>query len=418
MRTVIVGGGLIGLTTAQALAERGEEVLVLEAREGVGLETSFANGGMLTPSMPEPWNGPGVFGHLLTSLFNPHAAMKLRLSAVPSLMTWGIGFIRNSSMHRYLSASLNNYRMSCYSIQKTLDISRRLGLSYDFSEQGTLCIFEDPGRMEERRNLCKYLEDFGLSAEELDAEQVIAREPVLGPIRNRLIGGIWLPDDARGDAHLFCRALESVIVAEGGEIRTGTSVSGIATKGGKVCGVEIGNQFLEAERVVVAAGPHSPALLATAGQSIAVKPAKGYSITFDGSGLDRLPDVAIGDDALHAVITTFGKRLRVVGTAEFTGFDKSLTKERIDNLFHVLDTVLPEQSAALDRSQASAWAGLRPMSNDGKPFIGVSAVGGLFVNTGHGALGWTMAMGSANLLADQMCGTVPEIDGKPFDARR
>jgi len=418
MRTVIVGGGLLGLSTAHALLERGQDVLVLESLDGVGLETSFANGGMLTPSLAEPWNSPGVFGHLARSIFNPRASMKLRLRQIPSLLTWGVAFLRNSSENRFLAATLDNHRLACYSLAKTLEISTRLNFQYDYSEQGTLCTFQDGAHMDDRRRVSHHLRDCGLQMQELDVEQVVAREPVLEAVRDQIIGGLWFPDDARGDAHLFCRELASAVTAAGGEIRTGMSVSQLTCDNGQITGVVANGESLTADRIVVAAGPYSPGLLGTAGQSVSVKPAKGYSITINGSGLGNLPKSAIADDASHAVITSFGERLRICGTAEFAGFDKRLTPKRVNNLFHVFESVLPELAARVERRQVAAWAGLRPMSNDGRPFIGPASIKGLFINTGHGALGWTMAMGSANVLADLICGTTPDVDHIPFDPQR
>jgi len=414
MRTVVIGGGLIGLCTAQALVEREQEVLVLEAREGVGLETSFANGGMLTPSLPEPWNGPGVFAHLLGSLFNPRASTRLRLRAVPSLVSWGIEFLKNATPDRYLAATRDNFRLACYSLQKTLEVTQRLDLAYDLSERGTLCIFEDAGHMAERTGLCKDLADLGLAMRECGVAQVIDIEPTLAPIRDRLVGGLWLPGDARGDAHLFCCALARAMAGQGVRIVTRSTVTRLVVAGGRVLGVATDAGILRADRVVVAAGVRSPALLETAGQSVPVKPAKGYSITMEGSTLGRLPDVTLLDDVSHTVINSFGDRLRIAGTAEFAGFDKTVTPARIDNLLRALDSVLPDLAAKVDRDAVKPWVGLRPMSSDGRAFIGPTATDGLFVNTGHGALGWTMAMGSAHVLADQIIGRQPEVDAQPF----
>jgi D-amino-acid dehydrogenase len=344
--------------------------------------------------------------------------MKLRLRAIPSLLTWGVGFLRNSSNRRYLSATLDNYRLARYSLEKTLRVTGERNFKYDFSDHGTLCIFQDAAPMAERRQVGRHLADLGLAMQELDVDQVVDREPLLAPIRERLVGGIWFPDDARGDAHLFCRELAVAIVAAGGEIRTDTIVSGLSRANGRINGVIVGGELVPADRVVVAAGSYSPKLLASVGQSVAVKPAKGYSITADASELGPLPNTAVVDDSSHAVITAFGSRLRVCGTAEFTGFDKRLTRERVDNLFRVLESVFPELAARVDGEKIEAWAGLRPMSNDGRPFIGAGAVEGLYINTGHGALGWTMAMGSANVLADLICGKTPETDHLPFDVLR
>lgn len=414
MTTLVIGGGLLGLSTAQALLARGEEVLVVEANDAVGSETSFANGGMLTPSLPEPWNGPGIFSHLLTSLFVPGAPMKLRLSAVPSLLTWGIGFIGHSRRETFHAASRDNHRLARYSLDKTRETAERLGLAFDYDDRGTLCIYEDARALESRLELCGMLAATGLEARRLSIDETIDVEPSLAPVRDRLIGGIWLPDDARGDAHLFCRQLGDAIVRQGGAIRLATRVDGLGVGDDGVRSVTIDGEALDARRIVVAAGSGSRRLLATAGLRLPVQPAKGYSITIDGDGLGRLPGVAIGDDATHTVLTTLGRRLRVAGTAEFTGYDTSLTPSRIATLFRALGTVLPEIAARVRKEDVREWAGLRPMSNHGRPIIGPTRIPGLYVNTGHGALGWTMAMGSAHLLADQLLGREPEVDGRPF----
>ena len=412
--TVIIGGGLIGLATAHALAERSEEVLLLEAEDGVGMDTSFANGGMLTPSLPEPWNGPGVFGHLVTSLLRPGAPMKLRVGAIPSLFTWGIGFIRHSGRRSYYAASEHNYRLAAYSLEQTRAITDRLELQFDYADRGTLCIFEDEAHLQDRQALCERLAPLGLVSRRLKAGEVMETEPTLAPSADRLAGGIWLPDDARGDAHQFCRELARVVTGAGGEIRTNTRVTGIEVDKGKVAAVVTANGRIAAQRVIVAAGSYSAALVRPLGIRLALKPAKGYSLTIDGDGLGSLPDVAIGDDATHTVVTSLGRRLRVAGTAEFAGFDKSLTPARVAALYRALEAVLPEIARRVNRDKAEAWTGLRPMSNDGMPFVGPTGIDGLYVNSGHGALGWTMAMGSGSLLADVIAGRDAAIDPGPY----
>jgi len=414
MRIIIIGGGLIGLASAQALIERGHDVLVLEAREDVGLETSYANGGMLTPSLPEPWNGPGVLTHLLQSLFDPRAALKLRPRVLPSLVGWGIAFLRNSRESRYLAATEDNYRLAVFSLARTLDVSRRLALNYDLAERGTLCLFEDRANLENRRQVCELLAPLGLRFEDYTPAAVVAAEPLLAPIRDRLVGGIWLPDDARGDAHRFCQALAVAIREQGGEIRTGTRVQALVRVKGRVAAVLTGDGEVAADRIVVAAGVDSSLLLRGVGVRVAVQPAKGYSITIDAGDLGPLPSAAIADDASHAVVTTFGTRLRVVGTAEFAGFDKRLTPARIDNLHRILAHLLPRLAARISPADDQPWAGLRPLSADGRPYIGPTSIPGLFVNTGHGALGWTLAMGSGHLLAGLLDGTPTAVDPTPF----
>ncbi len=411
---LIIGGGLIGLATAQVLVERGENVRVLEAREGVGLETSFANGGLLTPSMSEPWNGPGVHRHLAASLFRTSPSMQLRLRAIPSLLSWGVAFLRNSTPSRFVAATADNYRLAIYSRDQTLTLTERLQLDFDLLDTGTLCVFKNAQQMAKRQAISDRLAGLGMTSRTVDRDEIAALEPTLSRVVDQFIGGIWFPDDASGDAHLFCRELARAIVAGGGEIDTGVQVSGLVVRNGKMLGVDTNRGRIAADRVVIAAGVHSPALLRGVGHSLAVRPAKGYSITFDAGGFGDLPGVAIVDGEAHAEISRFGNRVRVVGTAEFAGFDKSIAKARIDHLFGVLDSLLPRLAAAIDRENATPWAGLRPMSADGRPFIGAGNVDGLFINAGHGALGWTLAMGSAHLLVDQILQVPTEINCRPF----
>jgi D-amino-acid dehydrogenase len=415
---LIIGGGLIGLATAQVLVERGVHVRVLEAREGVGLEASFANGGLLTPSMPEPWNGPGAHRHLAASLFSTSPSMRLRWRVIPSYLTWGLRFLRNSTPDRFYAATEDNYRLAEYSRDKTRELTERLQLDYDLLDAGILSVFQNAKQMAERQAISQHLARLGMRSVTLDRDAIVAREPLLREVADRLIGGFWFPDDASGDAYQFCKGLASEIIAGGAEINTGMQATGLIARNGKMLGVDTNRGRIDTDRVVVAAGVHSPALLRGVGQSLPIKPAKGYSVTVDADGLGELPGVAIQDDELHAVISRFGKRIRVVGTADFAGLDKSIGKSRIDHLFGVLESLLPDLASRVDRDAAEPWAGLRPMSSDGRPFIGPANVEGLYVNAGHGALGWTMAMGSAHLLADQILERSTEIDGSPFMANR
>jgi len=414
MTTLIVGGGLLGLSTAVALLEHGEDVRVLEALDGVGLETSYANGGLITASMSEPWNGPGVYRHLAASLFNPHSPMKLRLRAMPSLFSWGIGFLRNSMPRRYFAACHDNYLLARYSQEKTLELTEERHLQYEAAGGGSLSVFRKHGDISGQLAVATRLQDLGMSFHQLSADETVAKEPALTPIRDQLTAGIWYPDDVRGDAHLFCRELARLIQEDGGAVETGVSVSNVIVRNGTVTGVDTNRGVMSADRLVIAAGTRSPAMLRTTGQSIPVKPAKGYSVTVDARDIEGVPQIPIVDDEMHAAIAPLGSRLRAVGTAEFAGFDKKIPQSRIDNLFTLLELLLPDVAQQVDREKAEPWAGLRPMSNDGRPVIGPAKVKGLFINTGHGPLGWTMAMGSGHLLADQILGRSPAIDFRPY----
>lgn len=418
MTTLIVGGGLLGLSTAMALLERGEKVRLLEGRTDVGLETSFANGGLLTPSMPEPWNGPGVLGQLAASLFDNRSAMKLRLRAVPALLPWGIRFLRNSSPERYLQACRQNFELARYSMSQYQELVTRLKLDFDAANRGVLAVFRSDKAMQARLAVSTQLADAGMRFSVLDADASVTMEPALAGVRKSIAAAIHFHDDASGDAHLFCQGLKKALLQSGVTLDFNQSILGLTVKNQRICAVETAAEVIPAERVVIAAGVRSAALLKSAAVSVSVQPVKGYSVTLPLPQGVRGPRIPVFDDTMHAVVTPLGNRLRAVGTAEFNGFDTRIDRRRIDNLMRVLQSLLPDIDTHLDRALAVPWAGLRPMSSDGKPYIGPTAVEGLFVNTGHGQLGWTMATGSAQLLADLMCGTPPAIDAAPFRVGR
>lgn len=418
MQILVIGGGLQGLCSAQVLLERGHRVHLLEALDGVGLGASFANGGLITPSRSEPWNGPAAVRHLMSSLFRKSPAFRLRARAIPSLIFWGIDFLKNSTPARQFASIRANYELATYSQDKTDELRRRLGLDYAGASSGTMNVYRHGEDIAALRRQAEYLSGIGLRYERLDVDKVISIEPALVHAKNLIRGAFYYPDDHSGDAHLFCRELSGEIVSAGAIVQTGSTVTGLAVENEKVVGAEIAGDVIEADVVVVAAGHRSPALLKTAGLSLPIAAVKGYSLTMDLSGIDDRPRIPLVDESMHAAITPLGRRLRMTSTVEFAGLDKRIDPRRIDALFSLLEALYPRIAAKIDRRNAQPWAGLRPVSSDGRPFIGPSRVPGLCINAGHGPLGWTMAMGSALLLADRIDGRRPEIDGAPFDAAR
>ena len=414
----IIGAGLQGLTTALALQQRGEVVRVLERAEGTALETSYANAGMLTPSQVDPWNSPGVGRHLLQSIGRDQSAMLLRLGALPSLMGWGLSFLRHSTPNRHRQATRRAFALARHSIELTAQIREKLGIDYDASTHGTLKVFRSDRAFAASIATAEFLGREGMIFEALDADGGIDTEPQLAEVARELVGGLRFPDDECGDAHLFCRRIAAEVEERGGRIDCGVDVRGLECRGGRVTGLHLEGELVDASRIVVAAGSWSVELLRSAGLRLPVRPAKGYSLTLDAKGIPNTPRIAVVDDTLHTAIVPLGDRLRIAGTAEFAGFDKRVRAPRIRNLSDLLQRVYPSVAARADLGSANAWAGLRPMSSDGLPFIGPTRIGGLFVNSGHGHLGWTMAMGSADLLADLMVGKPTAIDPSPYLAQR
>jgi D-amino-acid dehydrogenase len=416
-RAIVIGGGLIGVTTAYELQSRGLSTTLVEARSGVGLETSYANGGMLTPSMADPWNAPGAFGQLIRSIADPKAPVKVRLSSFPASLGWGLKFLRNANAQHYEYATCANFHLAKYSLERTRAIFEDLNLDYCAADLGTMKVFRSAAAMVGPVAHAKRLAPLGLRYQLLDAEDALRLEPALRPVGDSIAGALYFPEDGAGDAHLFCNALLSAFEELGGKTCLNEPVSGFIEDGDKVRGIRVEKGRLEADVVVVAAGPWSTKLARYVGVRLPIQPVKGYSLTF------RLPPatgpaIPIVDDALHAAIVPIGDRLRVAGTAEIAGEDRYLNPVRIENLFELLKLVYPDIARQLDPTQGIGWTGLRPMSADGLPFVGATGPTGLYVNAGHGHLGWTCAMGSAALVVDRIMGEASAIDFQPYDALR
>jgi D-amino-acid dehydrogenase len=415
---IVVGGGVIGVTSAYEFARRGCRTTLIEARSGVGLETSHANGGLLTPSMADPWNSPGVHRHIISSLVNRHAAIRLRLTALPSLGRWGLRFLRHSSASTHMAATRASFLLARYSLERTRELRERLALDYDASVRGTLKLFRDERSMTDRLAIVEPLVKLGLRFELLDGDGVVAAEPALAQVRAAIAGGMRFPDDESGDAFKFCKALKEQFERAGGEVVAARPALGIVYERNRVTGVRTAEEALRAEVVVVAAGNRTGALVRELRIPVPVRPVKGYTLTFDASALEGRPVIPVVDDALHAAVTPLGAHLRLAGTAELAGNDLKIRGKRIDNLVNFLGELYPQLRARLNPSDGYAWTGLRPVSADGLPLIGPTRIPGLYLNTGHGHLGWTLANGSAHLLADLALAAPAGIDPAPYSATR
>lgn len=420
MKVIIIGAGIQGVTTAWFLQRYGVDVTVLERYEGPGLDCSFANGGGLTAGFCEPWNAPGIHKVLLQSLGRQDAPILLHLKAIPGMLSWGLGFIRASRQEAFFENVKRNSELAGYSITQMKEIRDETGIEYRHSDTGTLLLYRNQESLDRHIRQAGFLrEECGVASRTLDGNELVALETSLQPIRDRLVGGIHFPGDETGDCHIFCSKLAEIVSGRGVNFRYDTRVLRIVRDDSSFRVELSGRDPMTADTVVVAAGAYSPKLVRPLGVRIPVYPAKGYSLTISMDGWKNRPRHIMGDMDLHAGINPLGDEvLRVAGTAEFTGFDKSIPAARTGNLVRLVEAVFPELAEIMDRDSLNPWTGLRPMSSDGVSILGETPVPGLYLNTGQGHLGWTMAAASGRVVADIIMGRTPAVDPAHYSINR
>lgn len=409
MKIIVIGAGLIGMTSAWFLARSGHNVTVIDRAEAAGMETSYANASMLTASHSRPWNNPGVFRDLIRWFGRADAPILIRPTALPRYAFWGIKFIANSTPVRYRENCRRNHQLGVHSLDMMRLIRETDDIDYDRDTSGVLTIYRDEKSFDEAAShpLNAIL---NLDLDILDVQQLVQREPALEPVSTSLMGGIHHKTDESGNAHKFCQALQRILSARQVEFVFETEVTAFRGSKDRIDAVVTNQGELNANLYVLAAASYSPILSRKLGFSLPVKPAKGYSLTCPHDNHADSPNIPVIDDHLHAAIAPVGDILRVGGTAEFTGYNLDLSPERIDNLHRLLAAVYPNVAASLDPSSTVPWTGLRPMSADGVPIIGETPIQNLLVNTGHGQLGWTFAAASGRLIADIVNDEPSEID--------
>ena len=406
MKVTVLGSGILGVTSAYYLARQGHEVTVLDRQPGPGLETSYANAGQVSPGYSAPWAAPGIPLKALKWMLSQHSPLVIRPQADPHQWRWLLQMLRNCTSARYAVNKERMLRVAAYSRESLDELRAETGIVYDEGMRGTLQLFRTQKQLDAAAKDIAVLERCGVPYELLDRAGCVAAEPALALTAGRIVGGLRLPLDETGDCFKFTQALAGQARDLGVDFRYGVGVRAVIEDGGRVRGLDTGQGPHAADTVVVAAGSYSRALLRPLGLDLPVYPVKGYSLTLPVTDPEGAPVSTVMDETYKVAVTRLGDRIRVAGTAELAGFDLSLRDSRRATIAHVVNDLFPSGG---DLGRAEFWAGLRPMTPDGTPLIGATPVAGLYLNTGHGTLGWTMSCGSARLLADIIGGRRPQI---------
>ncbi len=415
MRVTVLGAGVVGVTSAWYLAADGHEVTVIERQPLPAQETSFANGGQISVSHAEPWANPQAPWKALKWLGREDAPLLWRLRADPAQWTWGLRFLRECTAARARANVAAIVRLGLASRSALQDLRRQLAMEYDHLERGILHFYTDAREFEHAIPQAALMREFGCERVPQTAAQCLAIEPALAGSRVPVVGGTYTAGDESGDARQFTETLARHAAARGVRFRHGESVTALHGDGGKLTGVRLASgECVSADITVLALGSYSPLPLKPLGVRLPVYPAKGYSVTLALPDRMPAPTVSLTDDGHKIVISRLGHRLRVAGTAEFNGYDTSVNPVRCAALLRRMHEIFP---ALRTVAQVEYWAGLRPATPGNVPLIGDmtgAGLAGLWLNTGHGTLGWTLACGSGRLLADLVAGRDPGLESKPY----
>lgn len=412
MRVVVLGGGVVGVTSAWYLAQEGHEVVLVDRQPGAGFETSFANGGQISVSHAEPWANPSAPLKILAWLGRSDAPLLFRPRLNRRQWSWGARFLRECSPERTRSNTLQILSLALYSHAELIELRHATGMRYDHLERGILQLHSEPRELDAARARVELMRSFGFEMSLRTAQQCIDLEPALALSRVRIVGGTFAPSDECGDAHQFSRRVETLCAEAGVELQFQTTVERLEHQAGKVTGVRVRHvegreETLQADAYLVCMGVHTPQLLAPLNIDVPVYPIKGYSLTIPSQGFDGTPTRCITDETGKLAISPMGNRLRVAGTAELSGYDPGIDERRCDAILQRIKLLFPEGGAY---GRATAWAGLRPATPGNVPIIGRTAIENLYLNTGHGTLGWTLACGSGHAIADIISGNKPAVE--------
>lgn len=406
MKIAVLGAGVVGVTSAWYLARAGHEVTVFDRQDAAGMETSYANGGQISISHAEPWANPATPAQILKWLGREDSPMLFRLRADPYQWAWGLAFLRECLPARTRANAAQIAAINRYSHAQLQALCAETGIAYQRQARGILRIFQDRAALDHAVAAAAVEQQHGIDLRALSAAECVQLEPALSECAATIAGGVWAPADESGDAHLFTQELARLGAARGVRFRYGSRIERLETGGGRIVRVHLDRgETAAADAYLVALGSYSPLLLRPLGISLPIYPLKGYSITLPLAPGDVAPQISVSDGAHKLVMSRLGERLRVAGTAELTGYDTAINELRCRAIVRRTFELFPKAGRP---EQAQFWAGLRPATPGGVPCIGRTRYPNLYLNTGHGTLGWTMACGAGAAIADIVGGRKPE----------
>jgi D-amino-acid dehydrogenase len=413
MKVLVLGAGVIGTSTAWYLAEHGHEVTVIDRRDAAGMETSFANGGQISVCHAEPWANPDAPMKILHWLWRDDAPLLFRLRMDPAQWSWGIRFLLECTPAKTRENIGEIVKLALYSRDALQALRAQTGIHYDELELGILHYYTQQDEFERAVEAAGIMQEYGLDRDVKTADEALKIEPALESARAKIVGATYTSSDESGDAHLFTQRLAKLAEQKGAKFLYDCDVKSIEMEGDIVCGVRVSHRkadgVMKGDGYVVAMGSYSPLLTRAIGLHLPVYPAKGYSASVPIADESKAPRVSLTDDEAKIVITRLGNRMRIAGTAELSGYSTDLNMVRCEALTRRVSELFP---GAGEYDRASFWTGLRPSTPSNVPLIGRTRFENLYLNTGHGTLGWTMAAGSGRALADIISGRDPEVDFK------
>lgn len=409
MTTVVLGAGVVGVATAYYLAKAGEAVTLIDRQPGPAGETSFANAGMIAPGHAYAWASPRAPMVLLKSLWRNDTSLRYRLKLDPAMWAWSLRFLANCTAAANRRNTLVKLELCKYSREQLIAIRAAEGFSYDEVVKGSVYLYRDADHFKTGQATTVLLTDHGYPLEAIGMDRVIELEPSLTRARDKFVGAIYAPQDESGDCRLFTERLAEVCQRLGVTFQYGTSVQGFEARNGRVTAARTDKGPIAGDRFVLSLGSYSPFPAKTIGLTLPIFPVKGYSLTLPVKDPSNAPSRAGVDEGYLVAFSRAGDKIRLTATADFAGYDTSYTPREFETMLKVARELFPDGA---DYDRPSHWACLRPMTPDGPPIMGKTRYENFFMNTGHGHIGWTMACGSARMVADLMLGRKPAL---PFD---